>query len=340
LEINSERLIAYIDGRMSEDERIKLKESIETSPELEKEVENLRFILLATEELKRQKAINVEKNWKRLSWRMGVYKVRIKTGRFIWRAAAVLFIPLLISTYFLFDRMKNWQDLSVERVELTTAYGLVSRITLPDGSEVWLNSGSSISYPKEFTEWTRKVNLSGEAYFKVSADRLNRFEVIVRDGITVSAYGTEFNISAYEDDSLIEATLVKGNVDISNKDEENNSYTLLPGEHAVYNKERDDIKVEKTNVLIKTGWKDGKMIFRRANMAEVAKRLSRRFNADIDLEGKELYGYEYSATFTTETLDEIIFLLEKSAPIKCRIIEPELTDDLSFSRRKVIIRRK
>ena len=70
-------------------------------------------------------------------------------------------------------------------------------------------------------------------------------------------------------------------------------------------------------------WKDGKLIFRRTPMEEIAKQLSRHFNVNIQLQGKEIFDYTYSATFTTETLVEILSLLEKTAPIQCEITEPQ-----------------
>ena len=98
------------------------------------------------------------------------------------------------------------------------------------------------------------------------------------------------------------------------------------------------MEVDKVNLAVETSWKDGKMIFRRANMNEIVQRLTRHFNVDIKLEGEELYDYNYSATFTTETLSEVLLLLEKTAPIKCTVIEPKQTDDFTYSRRTVIIK--
>lgn len=339
MEITTEHIIAYIEGRLSVEDREAIEYRITVSSELKKEVEDIRFILTTTETLESQKKIDTLRNWNQLSWRIKINKTGKHIRRFISITAAVLFIPLLMISYFLFDHLNQWQDQQVEQIEMTSAYGLVSKIILPDSSEVWLNSGSTIVYPKVFSGWRRTVRLSGEAYFNVASNRSNRFDVITPNGMIVSAYGTEFNVNAYEDDQLIETTLVKGNVEVG-KDAETVASVLVPGEQAIYNKETGDLNIEQANVLTKTAWKDGKMVFRRANLTEIAKRLSRRFNADIRLEGKELYDYEYSATFTNETLDEIIFLLGKTAPIRCEIIEPELTNDLSFSKRMVIIRKK
>ncbi len=339
MEINTEHIIAYFEDRLSSEDNKEFEAKLKSSSDLQKEVDNLRFIFETTREINIRKDINTSKNWRKLSWRIRLHKGRKKIGYFIRTSAAILLIPALFASYFLYDRLEKWNTQYVEQIELTTAYGLVSKVTLPDSSEVWMNSGSTISYPKQFAGWRRTVHISGEAYFKVSSDRLNRFDVITPNGILVSAYGTEFNVSAYEDDNEIHATLVKGNIEI-NKTEESEAFILDPGQEFRYNKTNDQIEIAQTNILVKTAWKDGKMVFRRANMTEITQRLSRHFNVNIELKDAELYDYEYSATFTTETLDEIIFLLEKTAPIKCQVIEPVQTQDLSFSKRTVIIRKK
>ena len=118
---------------------------------------------------------------------------------------------------------------------MSSAYGLVSKITLPDGSEVWLNSGSKLHYPKQFVGDHRKVYLSGEAYFKVSSDKKHRFDVALSNGITVSAYGTEFNINAYNtlkkinDDCLISFDYT------STLNKKNKTYNLIIDDEKINN---------------------------------------------------------------------------------------------------------
>lgn len=337
MDSNTEHIIAYLEGRLSAEEKKAFDQLLQSSPDFQKEVDDMRFIWETTAELKLHKQINTQQNWKKLSKQITADKYKKKIFHFIRTAAAVLLIPVLFATYILFDTVKEWNNIPVEQVELTTAYGLVSKVTLPDGSEVWLNSGSTISYPKRFIHNKRNVNLTGEAYFKVTSDKSNRFDVIAANGLKVSAYGTEFNVKAYEDEDKIEATLAKGHVEVSEIGQPA-SRTLRPGEQVVYYKNTSRMDVDKVNLAVETSWKDGKMIFRRATMNEIVQRLARHFNVDIKLEGEELYDYKYSATFTTETLQEILLLLEKTAPIKCTIIEPEQTADFTYSRRTVIIK--
>lgn len=337
VDINTEHIIAYLEGRLSKEEKKAFENLLQSSSDFRKEVDDLRFIWETTAELKLHKQINTQQNWKKISKLIAIDKYKKKILYFIRTSAAVLLIPVLIATYSLFNTLKEWNNIPVEQVEQTTAYGLVSQITLPDGSEVWLNSGSSISYPKRFSNKRRNVQLTGEAYFKVASDKSNRFNVLTTNGLQVSAYGTEFNVKAYEDEDKIEATLAKGHIEVSEIGQPT-SRTLRPGEQVVYYKNTSRMDVDKVNLSVETSWKDGKMVFRRANMNEIVQRLARHFNVDIKLEGEELYDYKYSATFTTETLNEILLLLEKTAPIRCIVIEPEQTADFTYSRRVVIIK--
>lgn len=337
MNFTTEHIIAYLEERLSTEEKTAFEHLLHSSPDFKKEVDDIRFIWETTIELKLHKQINTQQKWKKTSKQITADKYKKKVFSFIRTSAAVLLIPVLIATYALFNTVKEWNNIPIEQVELTTAHGLVSKVTLPDGSEVWLNSGSSISYPKRFTNNKRNVQLAGEAYFKVTSDKSNRFDVVTSSGLMVSAYGTEFNVKAYEDEDKIEATLAQGNIEVSEIGQPA-SRTLHPGEQVVYYKNTNRMEVDKVNLAVATSWKDGKMVFRRAGMNEIARRLARHFNVEIKLEGEELYDYKYSATFTTETLNEILLLLEKTAPIQCIVTEPKQTADFSYSKRIVTIK--
>lgn len=296
-------------------------------------------VLDLVDRLVMQKGIDVEKNWHQLHTRMHHRKQKNQLLTWIRNIAAILLLPLLGLSAYLYYQTNTLKSKSVGLLETTTAYGVRTKITLSDGSEVWLNSGSTLSYPERFTEDKRQVTLSGEAFFKVKSDKDHRFDVQTSDGITVSAYGTEFNVQAYAEEPDIKATLAEGHIQIDQINQPA-SQELIPGEQAVYSRHTQQMQVQKANLLVETAWKDGKLVFRRTPMEEIAKQLSRHFNVNIQLQGKEIFDYTYSATFTTETLAEILSLLEKTAPIRCEIIEPQQQSDLAFRRKKVIIRKR
>ncbi|MDR1116484.1 MAG: DUF4974 domain-containing protein [Tannerella sp.] len=343
MEDYTQHIIAYLENRLSPEERKSFETLLDHSADLRREAKEIRFVWESSEELRMRKRINTAKNWSELSRRITVDRYWNRLRTFSRNAAAILAIPLIITTIALFGMLKERDNMPVEQIELTSANGLVIKTVLPDGSEVWLNSGSKLSYPQRFAgNGSRNVSLSGEAYFKVKADEANPFEVTTNDGLKVCAYGTEFNVYAYDEERTIETTLVTGSVEVASPPAKGKPDTvaLSKGQQAIFNRDSGSLAKVDVNLAVKTSWKDGKTIFRRADMTEVIRRLSRQFNVDIRLEGKELYDYEYSASFTTETLDEILSLLEKSAPIKCKVIYPEQSDDYTFTKKTVIISMK
>ena len=336
---NTQHIIDYLDKKLSEEDRVAFEKLLDDSSELKQEMQDVRFVLDATAEIKMRNRVDTTKNWKELSHRITVDKYRKKLWSFIRNAAAILLIPVVITSIILLINVRGGRyDGSAEQVELFSANGLITKVSLPDGSEVWLNSGSKLSYPQRFTGNIRKVSLSGEAYFKVKADKSNRFVVSAGGDLEVSALGTEFNVCAYEEEQIIEATLVSGIIEVGAPDNEMfDKIQMSHGQQLIFNKKDGQIGISDVSIMVETSWKDGKMVFRRSDMKDVVRRLSRRFNVDILLDDKEIHDYEYSATFTTETLDEILYLLEKTAPIKSKIIYPEQSDDYSFTKRTVII---
>lgn len=337
LEITKDHIISYLEGTLSKEEAAALELLAENSPEFRKEIKDISFIWRATENLRKQRLVDTDAHWAKMSKQIAFLSFRQKLWNFSRTVAALLIIPLIMLTVYFMNDSVGKDVLYPEQIEIKTANGLVSKILLPDSSIVWLNAGSKISYPRQFLKNCRTVSLEGEAYFKVKSDKKNRFDVIVPGGMTVSAYGTEFNVSAYVDDNRIEAILSKGNIDVK-KYKTDNVFTLKAGESAVLNKTTREISVSETNVYVHTAWREGKMVFRRAGFDEIVKKLSRHFNVLIELHGQTLHEYEYSATFTSETLPEILSLLEKSAPIRCQIIEPEKNADFTYAKRCVIIR--
>lgn len=332
--IDAKYIIAFLEKQLPENEQLLFEQQIEASEELQKEVNDIAFIWKTSSDLKQHNNVDTAKNWDEISKKIRRDRYRKKFLYFTRNAAAILLLPILLFTGFLyFNSAKN---ISVQETQISSAYGTITRTTLPDGTEVWLNSGSKLTYPQAFTGSKRIVHLTGEAYFKVTSDKRNRFDVVTANELVVSAYGTEFNINAYHEDRSIGVTLVKGNVEVKNIDNSVNR-DIIPGQYLAYSKDDKSIQVEDAHLAVKTGWVEGKMVFRRASMTEVVQRLARHFNVDIRLDSRDLYDYEYSATFTTETLNEILALLEKTAPIKYQMIEPKQSDDKNFSKRVVII---
>ncbi|MDR2138150.1 MAG: DUF4974 domain-containing protein [Tannerella sp.] len=301
----------------------------------------LRIIEL-TDTLTLQQTIDLDHRWQDLHRKIIYTRQRQRFLHFLRNAAAMLLLPVLIAS-FLYVRLLQseiHQAAPAGQISVTAAGGQISKIILPDLSEVWLNAGSMLTYPPHFSGGKRTVRLSGEAYFAVKADAHNRFDVLLTDdSLAVSACGTEFSISAYSDDSTLKVTLAQGQIEVGSPSRQK-PVVLRQGQQLVCSKIDRTVTCTDINPYVETAWREGKLVFRRTRMAEIVKRLSRHFNADIKLRDKDLYDYEYSATFTGESLREILSLLEKSAPIRCEIVEPKQGLDFAYSKRTVIIQMK
>lgn len=295
--------------------------------------DNLNSLL---ESYEKQKSIDAETGWEQLLKRISIDRSRRRLFSFIRNSAAIL-LPLFLAYQYLMYPIFNESSSPQEIITITSAPGMVIKTVLPDGSEVWLNALSTLTYPNRFTEKDRKVQLSGEAYFKVVSDKKHRFLVETPQEIVVSAYGTEFNVNAYESDVNYEVTLARGNVEVYSNLSSEIVEPLKVDEKAVVDLSNGDMNVVMADTYVETAWKDGKMVFRREKLDKIATKLSRKFGVDIRLEGDKLREYEYTATFTNETLEDILELLKRSAPITYSITNQIQLNNDTFTRRGVTI---
>jgi ferric-dicitrate binding protein FerR (iron transport regulator) len=216
--------------------------------------------------------------------------------------------------------------------------GSKSNITLPDGSTVWLNAGSSVSYESDFGAAHRDVRLTGEAFFDVQSDSLKPFNVHT-SGMIVRAFGTRFNVKNYPDDASIEATLEEGKVDVLIQEQGKTAtklVKLIPNEQLVVRKTQALTKAQPTpvNMLkdkltpikevevhsnvkteLATSWKDNKWIIADEPLSLFAIDLERRYNLNIRFASKELKNYKFTGSFENETVEQILTALSIAAPV-------------------------
>lgn len=303
---------------------------------MDKKIDNdYQFILQQASLLNKVNAYATQKNWEALEKK--IYKKQLRTKLFFLmrNAAAILTIPLLIMSLYLWENAKV-DLLPEEWIEITSAKGLVSKIVLPDSSTVWLNSASTLRYPRKFTGNHREVMLKGEAYFRVKANKQNRFDVNMPQQVTISAYGTEFNVTSYDNNHFIETVLAKGSIEVQ---KDNVSKVVLKeGEKAIISKTDGAITVQSTDIEEATSWREGKLVFRRTGLKDLLEKLARRYNVDFVVQGNRFGDYEFSATFIDESLDEILEILCYTAPMSYQIEPAQKLGDYTYQRRKIIIK--
>ncbi|MBA4407890.1 MAG: hypothetical protein C0397_00520 [Odoribacter sp.] len=266
---------------------------------------------------------------------------RKKVGFFIQlqRIAAILLLPVLIvSAIYYYSERNHAHQFSTIYNTVETSLGMRSSLTLPDGTKIWLNAGSKLSYPILFSDKVREVKLSGEAYFEVKKDK--KWPFLVNSGnMNIVVSGTTFNCNAYPENNEIQTVLVEGQVTVINE-----SATALeelqPGELAVFRKNSQQITKTKTDLQKYIAWKSGKLMFRDDKMNEVVEKLERWYNVEFEIMDKEISDYVYTATFIDESLDQVLKMLSISAPIRYTVSVRSKQEDQTFEKQTVKLYRK
>ncbi len=274
--------------------------------------------------------------------------VQIRNNRLVnsvSKVAAVVLIPVLAFLFYTIsenNRLANQiATVAVDSLEVIAPVGSRTVVELSDGSVVYLNYGSQIKYPHNFSGRTRSVVLSGEAYFDVAHDPGKPF-VVNAGRINVKALGTEFNVNAYPRNNDISTTLVEGKVVVGKAKSNGGTEAikeLMPGQHIKYEKATGTVKSSMGQVEKYIAWKDGKLVFDNEPIDMVAQRLGRMFNVDIQVDGK-LEKYKYTVTFVDEPLFQILELLSVATPISYRALPRTKNPDGTFSKQKILIENK
>ena len=285
--------------------------------------------------------IDVEKATEAIQQRLSERNTNRKkkhVSLFVWwqRIAAVLFIPMLLLMGYLLKQDTDFNP-QVAYQEVYSPYGIRSRINLPDGSSVWLNSGSQLRYPVDFKSGSRNIFLSGEAYFEVKSDKKNPF-VVNTNQLRVEATGTAFNVEAYANDTIAAVTLVHGKVDVNINGRR--KIDLQPNQRVSFNNNSNKYLLTNTDTFKWIAWKDGILAFRNDRLDYVFKKIGLMYNVDIAVKDKEIASHLYRATFDGESLDEILNLLRLSAPIKYIHTKRVRTATGEFSKEKIEVYKK
>lgn len=231
-----------------------------------------------------------------------------------WKIAAVILLLIIpaILFYYHIDETKVNTDIALShRVVKQNPSGQKSQIQLSDGSKVWLNAESSLSFSENFSDSIREVKLVGEAYFEVIHDVTRPFIVKTKD-ISVIVLGTQFNISAYSDDEDISVSLVQGSVKVNLGNESSVDTILLkPGFGILYSKVTSDIteysfSEDKLLYNRKTAWKNGNLVFDGQDFESFVKDISRWYGVHVTVTGEPPSHWRIRGEFENEYLTNIL----------------------------------
>ena len=330
-----EILFRYYQGKVTNEEYQLIVAWSESSEENKKLIQQLYSIYLATDIRKVTKQVDTEKALHKVSNQIAIRKKSIG-WKWIQHAAAILFIPLLVTIGLLLRNNKSEYHSSIAQiVNVRTNPGMITSVVLPDSSIVYLNSESSLSYPLVFDGKTREVHLIGEAYFEVAKDPLRRFIVSTAHQTQIEVLGTHFNVEAYEKDEKVIATLLEGKVDfLFQENTDTRKIGLKPGEKLVYDSKVRKASLHKTSCQSEVSWKDGTIILSGTPLREAFRMLEKSYHVEFVITNNRGIDDTYTGVFTNERLDRILDHFKISSKIRWRYMEEQ---DVADNKSKIEI---
>lgn len=361
---NIELLIRYFKGTVSDDEMRAIQHWLDASPENKRLFDELNDIWTATAKTKEGNFVDTFQALQKVRERIDTVKenrhpnhgARLKPIYSQWlRIAAIFILAFLLGglTFYRFAENKN--VLADAMTEIKAPMGSKTHISLPDGTKVWLNAGSKLSYNTSFNTINREVNLEGEAYFDVTK-RNNQLFLVKTKEVTVRVLGTAFNVKAYPKEGSVETTLVRGSLIVEQREEGNTlkETILKPNQRATLIKDKGDlylsevermminendgeqaVKIDelKGKLLFSkkvktddfTAWKDNKLVFKNEKFESLAIKLERWYGAKIVIKDAEINNYHFNGSINNETVEDVMKLIKYTLNIDYSIQHNTIT---------------
>jgi len=374
----------FLSGNATDEEIKALRTWINLSQKNSKEFIKMKISWMASAQLEHIQSIDVKRALLTMNKRIDLHENN-STNFFYYRfkqiirVAAVFILSALIGSLLTYLIIKNNQA-ELKKGGLVCVYapkGSKAMTVLPDGTQVWLNAGSNLSYNiGSYDQINREVTLIGQGFFKVMHNPQKPFVVSAKN-LKIKALGTEFDIKAYPEENTIETILVKGIVKVEGKDQKKQDFaiTMSPKQKVTFyagkaliekavltnptnidEKKLRQIKLENppssTSVkpliddVVKTdlytSWKDDRWVFEGEEIGNLAILLERRFNISIVFNCEELKHYKFTGIFQQETLEQILKVLKLTAPLSYNVgkgtVDLTIDPDLKMKYKKYINR--
>lgn len=192
-------------------------------------------------------------------------------------------------------------------------------LVLSDGTKVFVNSMSELSFPVQFSGSAREVILEGEAYFEVTKDDARPFGITV-DGIQIKVLGTSLNIKAYQDEDNIYTTLVEGSVRVNTLGQDTAEYLLVPDQQAVFHKVSNTMTVQDVDADLYRQWINGRYIFTDQSLGEILKTLSRWYDFSYLFSDESIRNMRFQGGFNKyESIDPVLDIITRTGKVEVQL---------------------
>ena len=310
--IDFDNISKYFSGEMPPKEKEAFISELLENPEQLDEFSQLKNVWALAR-------IHDKENGKKIAkkeWRIFNRRVLHKGNRQVWQWAAasiLVLIGVVGMTVYLREKETPQEEPPVATIyhTLSVPAGQYTQTTLPDGSEIHLNSGSTLIYPDKFGDGgIREVQLDGEGFFKVSSDKEHPF-IVKTKSMDIIATGTQFNVSAYDDDPWTTTTLREGTVNLYSL-QNRIDCPIKEGQMAVYHKDINKIYLKASN-FDEISWTKGEFRFKETSLEQIAKRLERFFSVTFVFEDETVRNKRFTGTFNDrQSVANILKAMKKS----------------------------
>lgn len=269
----------------------------------------------------------------------------------LWTAAGVTMIALACFFYWWKSPASTKMTALAEKSppsEIITRQGSRTRVQLPDGTHVWLNAGSKLTYDKEFNSSRREVTLTGEGYFDVVRNEKKPF-IIHTEKMDVKVLGTRFNVKSYPNDKATEAALIHGSIEVSLKDRPLEKIILKPNEKIVVANRDTFLSVsngprsqkasleplvaikhltyqKEDSSIIETSWLDNKLVFEDESFKDLALKMERWYGVSIIFKDEKTAAMRFTGAFESETIEDAMRALKITATVNANTFNYTLHD--------------
>lgn len=306
----------YLTGETTEEETREVELWEVSSAANKKQLDQLRKIWQVSETSEEAPEPNMDLAWNRISDKIGEPVLKLPTTEntevkatsnytWLWRAAAAAVI-ILGAVIAFYKTQPALQNMGIAMVKFETSAGQRSKVTLPDGSTVWLNEKSLLRYPKQFAANSREVTLEGEGFFEVTKNPEKPFRITAGETVT-EVKGTSFNIEAYNPNKEVTVAVVTGKVQLRKKEDPENQVVLLPNQTGNFNGQK--VTSETTHDLNFMAWKTGILRFENADLGTVAHDLEKYYGKTVHLKDEKLKNCHFTGSFEKQKLEEILEVL-------------------------------
>ena len=243
----------------------------------------------------------------------------------LWRYAAVVAIIIAVGCISYWQGEVNVKDTFAD-ISVEAPLGSKTKLYLPDGTLVWLNAGSRMTYSQGFGVDNRKVELEGEGYFEVKRNEKIPFFVKTKD-LQLQVLGTKFNFRDYPEDHEVVVSLLEGKVGLNNLLREEKEAVLSPDERSVLNKANGLLTVESVTASNASQWTDGYLFFDEELLPDIAKELERSYNVKIHIANDSLKTFRFYGNFVRreQNIQEVLEALASTEKMQYKIEERNIT---------------